>query len=76
MTPPTVSREALRAAVAIASARVFDVDVDSSSLYRDVPPEEVVDALGLLLDVVLEVASKPHWLGIAGRAAAREGDSA
>lgn len=71
MTRTQITPEALRAAVAMASAEVFDVDVPMGELLDDVPVEDVAQALAVMLSVVLDVLARAHVLQGLGAVAAR-----
>ena len=71
MSNRQITPEALRAAVAMASAEVFDVDVPAVELLDGVPAEDVAQALVVMLGAVLDVLSRGHILGTMGALAAR-----
>ncbi|MCQ4043857.1 hypothetical protein ACFOSC_26585 [Streptantibioticus rubrisoli] len=71
MTRPTITREALRAAVALASAQVFDIDIPLDELLDGVPPEDAAQALAFTFGVVLDVLARKHLLRTIGAVAAR-----
>ena len=71
MTRPTITPAALRAAVALASAEAFDIDIPAAELLDGVPPEDAAQALAVMLGVVLDVLARKHLLGTIGNVAAR-----
>jgi hypothetical protein len=65
-----VSREALRAAVALAAASAFDADIDPTELLDGADPQETAEALALVLGVILNVTNRTRILGLVGQVAA------